>query len=319
LIELLVVIAIIAILAALLMPALGRARETGRRVACLSDKRQVGISTIVYCGDANGFLPHRITGFWEPSYYGTYSQTPYTDKPLIPQASNTNHQTWGRFSNNLTASFGVVYPLGVLLLMQYIDNWDVLFCPGLGLIKGSPYYTSAGGWYYTSDRNTWIKRHNWGWPSNYVGTGTAEYFTVLLPGPVCHDYIYGSGIQYTWPDVSKLSVFSDYWDERPPFVAPSSGAGASPVRGYISPALLSCSQFQYAGASAWANLAHNLEGLNCFMVDGSARWVSSQEIGSKVPPSGWGSQVATMYPYWQGGGEAPFVHYARSYMTIARP
>ena len=319
LIELLVVVAIIAILAALLLPALRQARERAQRVACLSDKRQVGIATLNYCNDSDYFFPHRITGFWEPTYYGTYSQTPYTDKPRIPQGSNTNHQTWIRFSNNLLASFGVVYPLGTLTLMRYVDNWDSLFCPGLNLIKGSPYYHDAGGWYYTTDRDTLIKRHYWGWPSNGVGCGTAEYFVVLLPGPVCHDYLYGSGIQYTWPDVSKLTFFANYWDQRPPFVLPSSGAGPSSERGYISPALLSCSQFQYAGASAWANRGHNMEGVNCFMVDGSARWVSSEEIASKVPPSGWGSQVATMYPYWQGGGEAPFVHYARSYMTIARP
>ena len=57
LIELLVVMAVISILAALLMPALGRARESGRAAACLSNLHQIGISLQLYVQDNHNRLP----------------------------------------------------------------------------------------------------------------------------------------------------------------------------------------------------------------------------------------------------------------------
>jgi prepilin-type N-terminal cleavage/methylation domain-containing protein/prepilin-type processing-associated H-X9-DG protein len=56
LIELLVVIAVIAILAALLLPSLARAKEKGKRVACLSNLRQLGIGSLLFAEDNEGAL-----------------------------------------------------------------------------------------------------------------------------------------------------------------------------------------------------------------------------------------------------------------------
>lgn len=104
LIELLVVIAIIAILAAMLLPALGRAKERGKRTVCLNNQKQMALGAMMFADDRDEELPLGYCDGAEGSNYAA-DRWPNQNEAIL---------------------------LGFLWMDSYIPDGHIFYCPNEG-------------------------------------------------------------------------------------------------------------------------------------------------------------------------------------------
>jgi prepilin-type N-terminal cleavage/methylation domain-containing protein len=147
LIELLVVIAIIAILAALLLPALSNSKEQARRVNCKNHLRQFILSCVMFADDNETRLP---SGASENS-------NPIDEHiPVLSAATRSN-------------------------LIEYSGTFKMLECPSLG-----PPFNQQGGWYY-ADYGYVIGYNYLGGHTNTPWSAAAPFVEWISPSSTTED------------------------------------------------------------------------------------------------------------------------------------
>ena len=105
LIELLVVIAIIAILAAMLLPALAKARNKAYAINCISNMKQLGTSSSMYTSDYQGYLPPQDNGAPGDKWpNGTSLQHPYWNEVML-QTAYANLEGWTRNTGSCAGGY----------------------------------------------------------------------------------------------------------------------------------------------------------------------------------------------------------------------
>jgi prepilin-type N-terminal cleavage/methylation domain-containing protein/prepilin-type processing-associated H-X9-DG protein len=259
LIELLVVVAIIALLIAILLPSLGKARELANRAYCAANCRGIMQSMNVYAADNSDAFP---IGAAVPATPGSYTYTgggttlglTSNGNNSATTADNTVALYYTSTSSNATTLGGdVMANVWILVLKNYTS-------PKQYLCKSDPVASST--------------------PAALTGTGS--YYWQCFNGS-SPDLTYSYSFAYPWTASGTTATIGGWWkntvDSSLPLMsdmAPKSGSGTNPVA--QTPGTTN-GGVPTNGATAWNSPNHQRQGQNVGFADGHAEFDRRADVG----------------------------------------
>jgi prepilin-type N-terminal cleavage/methylation domain-containing protein len=143
LVELLVVIAIIALLMGILLPALARARELGKRAVCMNQIKQIGVAWYLYCDDNNEKLPYgNIWWSWNWPRPGPCFVEPVHVQPHSLPMSKATQQNYTGFAPGHPNLADWQHAIAEGTIWKYVKDYKIYKCPVADKGRQTTYQTS---------------------------------------------------------------------------------------------------------------------------------------------------------------------------------